>query len=115
MFATNFIIDATDLTHIRGQDALSRFAQSATIASGNEMANYFCRRCGTLMYRVSSAYPDKRVLRLGTVDDYTLHETVLKPRVELFSGDRVAWLDGVRGVEQLGEAGVLSMEGLGKL
>ncbi len=40
------------------------------------------------------------IMRIGQVDDLTLHETTLKPQVEIFTKDRVAWLNGVEGAEQ---------------
>lgn len=52
------------------------------------------------MYRVSSGSPGHSILRIGTVDDFSLHETALKPRVETFTKDRVAWLHGAEGVTQ---------------
>ena len=100
MFASNFIINDSAIEYIRGQDKLTKFAQSATIASGNTMTNYFCSVCGTLMNRVSSGYPGKSILRIGTVDDFNLHEKQLKPKVEQFCKDRVNWLGGGKGVEQ---------------
>jgi hypothetical protein len=99
MFASNFSILDIHLTHIRGRDNLTAFGQSRTIASGKLMTNYFCSTCGTLMYRVGT--PGVSILRLGTVDDFQLHETKLKPRFELFVKDRVCWLTAVEGVEQL--------------
>jgi hypothetical protein len=33
------------------------------------------------MYRKSSGFPSKLVTRIGTVDDFSLHEGALKPRV----------------------------------
>lgn len=65
------------------------------------MTNHFCSTCGTLMYRVSSNYPGLSILRIGTVDDFHLHETSLRPRVEQYTKDRVAWLGGVEGVRQV--------------
>jgi len=68
------------------------------------MANHFCKSCGTLMYRVGSAWPGQYIMRIGTVDDFNLHDTVLKPKQELFVKDRVSWLHGladVEGLEQL--------------
>ena len=65
------------------------------------MTNYFCSTCGTLMYRVGSGFPGMSILRIGTVDDFHLHETKLKPRVEQFTKDRVSWLHGAEGVEQI--------------
>lgn len=65
------------------------------------MANYFCKTCGSLMYRVGSGFPGKSILRIGTVDDFNLMETVLRPRVEQFARDRVAWLPGAEGVMQV--------------
>lgn len=49
------------------------------------------------MYRVGAAYPGVSILRLGTVDDFNLVETKLKPQVEIFIKDRVAWFGGVQG------------------
>ncbi|KAK9252142.1 Mss4-like protein [Lipomyces tetrasporus] len=101
MFASNFTVADTHLKHLRGRDNLKTFSQSRTIASGNTMTNYFCSTCGTLMYRVGSAFPGQSILRIGTVDDFHLHETKLRPRVEQFTKDRVDWLCGVEGVKQV--------------
>ncbi len=40
------------------------------------------------------------ILRIGTIDDFHLMETKLRPQVELFVKDRVSWLPGVEGAEQ---------------
>ncbi|KAL1874476.1 hypothetical protein Daus18300_003494 [Diaporthe australafricana] len=101
MFASNFTVDDKHLRHLRGQDNLSSWGQAKTVASGNNMTNYFCSTCGTLMYRVSSGFPGASILRIGTVDDFNLHETKLKPQVEFFVERRVAWLSGVEGARQV--------------
>lgn len=101
MFASNFIIADTHLKHLRGRDNLKTYSQSLTIASGNTMTNHFCSTCGTLMYRVSSGSPGTSILRIGTIDDFHLHETKLRPRVEQFTKNRVGWLGGVEGVRQV--------------
>ena len=41
------------------------------------------------------------ILRIGTVDDFHLHESKLKPGVEQFVEGRVGWLRGAEGVEQV--------------
>ncbi|KAJ7152188.1 Mss4-like protein [Mycena crocata] len=101
MFASNFTIDDAYLKHLRGRDNLKAFGQAHTIASHKTMTNYFCSTCGTLMYRVGAASPGKSILRIGTVDDFNLHETKLRPQHELFTKDRVSWLPGLEGVTQL--------------
>ncbi|KAJ7723708.1 Mss4-like protein [Mycena olivaceomarginata] len=101
MFASNFSVVNTHLTHVRGRENLSTYAQARTIASSNTMTNFFCKTCGTLMYRCSSAFPELSVLRIGTVDDFSLHETKLKPMLEQFVERRVGWLHPVEGVEQV--------------
>ena len=98
MFASNFSVLDTHLTHIRGRDNLTAYGQSRTITSGKLMTNYFCSTCGTLMYRVGT--PGASILRIGTVDDFHLHETKLKPKSERFVKDRVGWLCAVEGAEQ---------------
>lgn len=53
------------------------------------------------MYRVGEAFPGHSILRIGTVDDFNLHETKLKPRIEQFTKDRVGWLHHAEGVGQV--------------
>ena len=101
MFASNFTVADTHLKHARGEDNLKSYGQSKTIASGNMMTNYFCSTCGTLMYRRGSAFPGLSICRIGTVDDFSLHETKLRPRIEQFTKDRVAWFHGVEGIRQV--------------
>ncbi|KAI1387254.1 Mss4-like protein [Hypoxylon trugodes] len=101
MFASNFIIDNEYLTHVRGQDNLKSWGQDVTPASGNKMTNYFCNTCGTLMYRVSSGAANQSYLRIGTVDDFNLHETKLRPRTEQFIEGRVNWFHGVDGARHV--------------
>ncbi|KAF2102464.1 hypothetical protein NA57DRAFT_32030 [Rhizodiscina lignyota] len=104
MFASNFTVNDRSLKHLRGEDKLTRWAQSKTIASGSVMENSFCSVCGTLLYRRGSRFPGKSILRIGTVDDFNLHETKLRPRVEQFINSRVSWFKGVQGVEGLEQA-----------
>ena len=99
MFASNFSVLETHLTHVQGGDNLTAYGQSRTIASGKLMTNYFCSTCGTLMYRVGT--PGVSILRIGTADDFHLHETKLKPSTELFVKDRVGWLCALDGAKQL--------------
>jgi len=101
MFASNFIIDDSYLKHLRGQSNLKTFSQSKSVASGNTMTNHFCSTCGTLMYRVSSGWKNMSILRIGTVDDFSLAETKLKPDVEQWTCRRVAWFKGAEGIPQV--------------
>ncbi|KAK4702308.1 hypothetical protein P7C70_g3914, partial [Phenoliferia sp. Uapishka_3] len=100
MFATNFAVLDTHLKHLRGKDNLTEFGQAVTPASGNKMTNYFCQTCGSLMYRVSSGFPGMSILRVGSVDDFSLMETKLKPQFEQVIETRMSWLKGAEGVPQ---------------
>ena len=97
MFASNFTVLDSHLKHLRGQDKLKAFGQDKTICRGNMMTNYFCSNCGTLMYRIGAAFSGQSILRIGTVDDFRLMETKLRPRREQFTKNRVDWLPGVEG------------------
>jgi len=57
------------------------------------------------MYRVGSEWPGYSILRIGTVDDFTLHETKLRPQVEQFTKDRCSWVKGAE------EVGIKQVEG----
>ena len=100
LFCSNFTVADTHLRHVRGRDRLRAFGQSHTIQSGARMTNHFCDTCGSLMYRVSSGYPGLSILRLGTVDDFSLVETKLKPQVEQYVETRACWLKPMDGVKQ---------------
>jgi hypothetical protein len=110
MFASNFIVKESETVHVRGRDKLTKFAQSKTIESGNTMENHFCSVCGTLMYRISSGFPGMLIPRIGTVDDFDLHDTVLKPENEVYCDNRVSWLNGVEGAKAHKDAGPLGSE-----
>lgn len=104
MFATNFTVMKTHLKLLRGEDQLRSYGQSNTIGSprnGHTMTNTWCNNCGTLMHRISSGFPDRVFMRLGEVDDFSLHETAFKPTVEQFVKDRASFLHPVKGAEQL--------------
>lgn len=101
MFASNFIVADSHLQHLRGRERLNSFKQSRTTSSGKAMTSFFCSTCGTLMYRVGEAFPGHSILRIGTVDDFNLHETKLRPRIEQYTKDRVDWLCSAVGVRQV--------------
>ncbi|KAH7243092.1 hypothetical protein NW759_008390 [Fusarium solani] len=101
MFTTGFIILDSHLKHVRGEENLKQFGQSDTIErKGNLMTNFFCSTCGSLMYRRAESYPGASILRTGTVDDFKLAETALRPTIEQYGKHRVDWLKGIEGVEQ---------------
>lgn len=100
MFASNFTIKDEYVKFIRGKDNLSTWGQSETVASGGRMENHFCKTCGTLMFRIGEKFEGVHIMRIGTVDAHDLHETKLRPTVELFSKDRVDWLKPIEGMEQ---------------
>lgn len=85
----------------RGEDLLKEFSQNKTIESGNTMTNHFCSTCGTLMFRTGSAFKGIRIMRVGTVDDFTLQSTVLRPRIEQYTKDRLAWIHASEGSKQV--------------
>lgn len=100
MFASNFTIADDHLTHERGRENMTIFTMRKTIGSGKDMSNYFCKTCGSLMYRVGEDFPGLSILRLGTVDDFTLIETKLKPQIEQYVEERASWLSPVKGAKQ---------------
>lgn len=62
------------------------------MATDDYVEKSFCSICGTLMYRRSSGFPGISAPRIGTIDDFMLQETKLKPRIDVFEKDRCAWL-----------------------
>ncbi|KAK4071073.1 uncharacterized protein Triagg1_6440 [Trichoderma aggressivum f. europaeum] len=100
MFATNFTVDNSFIKFVRGEDNLSHWGQDKTPASGTTMTNTFCTTCGTLMWRRSALTPHHSFMRVGTVDDFKVQETKLRPQLELFTDNRTSWFHGVEGATQ---------------
>ncbi|KAL4795938.1 Mss4-like protein [Aspergillus venezuelensis] len=100
MFTSNFTALASSVRHIRGQRNLKTLKQDKTPSSGSAVTNYTCGTCGSLMYRVSEAFPAIMVLRTGTVDDFELHGSVFRPGVEVFTTCRRDWVGPVEGAMQ---------------
>jgi hypothetical protein len=95
MHTTNFTVYNTHLKYLRGRNNLKTYSQSRTMffktpGKDNTMTNYFYSTCGSLMYRVGAAFPGISILRVRSVDDFSLHETKLRPTIEQFTKDRVA-------------------------
>ncbi|KAI1129696.1 Mss4-like protein [Nemania abortiva] len=101
MFASNIIAKEEYVRFLRGQENLKSWSQDTTIGSGKHMTNWFCQTCGTLLYRTSEKISGVKILRLGTVDDFNLAETKLRPKTEQFIEDRVAWFTGCEGARQV--------------
>ncbi|KAL2069937.1 hypothetical protein VTL71DRAFT_14616 [Oculimacula yallundae] len=109
--ATNFTVYDTHLKHLRGQENLKSWGQSRSIfykepGKDNTMTNYFCGTCGSLMYRVGAMFPGMSILRVGSVDDFSLVETKLKPTMEQFTRSRVGWKGATEGAKQFEEDGL---------
>ncbi|THZ73985.1 hypothetical protein D6C85_03744 [Aureobasidium pullulans] len=73
MFTSGFAVNNAAMKHMRGEEKLTKR---------------------------SSGYPEMSLPRIGTVDDLELHETKLKPQLEVFCKNRVSWFNGVEGAKQ---------------
>ncbi|KXJ87969.1 Mss4-like protein [Microdochium bolleyi] len=100
-YQSNITVADTHLRYTRGKDNLASFSESKTIRANATMSNYFCKTCGTLMFRRGDRFPSLTILRTGTVDDNSLAETKLRPQVEQFIERRVAWSEPIRGAAQV--------------
>ncbi|KAJ9122859.1 hypothetical protein QFC24_003897 [Naganishia onofrii] len=101
MFATNFTVQEDSIRYTRGSDNLTTWGQNETPVTGGTMTNAFCKTCGTLMWRQGSSFPGTKFMRVGTVDDLHLHETVLRPQKEYFIENRPDWWHGVEHAKQI--------------
>lgn len=100
-YQSNITVADSHLKHVRGEDNLATFSQAKTVRANATMTNYFCKTCGSLMYRRGARFPEMTILRTGTIDDLALAETNLRPQVEQFIERRVAWSKPIEGAAQV--------------
>lgn len=70
---------------IEATGPLACFASRAD--SGNEISRYFCPTCGCHLFGASSATPQFRVVRLGTLDD----PNAVKPQMNIWTSSAPEW------------------------
>lgn len=64
------------------------------------------------MYRRGAAAPGTSILRIGTVDDFKLAETALRPTIEQYVKHRVDWIKDIENMVQIeGQASVEEVMG----
>jgi hypothetical protein len=68
------------------------------------MVNYFCKTCGTLMYRRGDRMPGVSILRLGT-STTSRSPRAFKPTFEIFTETRVGWASPAEGDKQSEQEG----------
>jgi hypothetical protein len=53
------------------------------------------------MYRRGAGVPGGSILRIGTVDDFKLSETALRPTIEQYIKHRVDWIKDIENMVQI--------------
>ncbi|EDU41175.1 glutathione-dependent formaldehyde-activating [Pyrenophora tritici-repentis] len=67
--------------------------------SGNEIVSGFCGDCGSTLFRYGTSFGDKRIIKIGTLDDPSILNN-FKANAELFTKDRVEWVGACEGAAQ---------------
>ncbi|OJJ05154.1 hypothetical protein ASPVEDRAFT_173930 [Aspergillus versicolor CBS 583.65] len=98
VFSFCLIINRADLRITGTPKAVAKKADS-----GNHIKNYFCEDCGTPIYgqriEKSGEPASSAVFRAGIFDDPEVLDQ-RKPVVELYTSNRVSWLNPIEGAEQ---------------
>jgi len=64
------------------------------------------------MYRRGVGFLGASILRIGTVDDFKLGETALRPTIEQYAKHRVDWIKDIENMVQIeGQASVEEIVG----
>jgi hypothetical protein len=82
-FATNVFVKREDLTITSG--TVSTYKSSAD--SGNTMTREFCSDCGSQLFNNSSARPEIKVVRAGSIDDASF----VRPRANMYSSKALSF------------------------
>jgi hypothetical protein len=86
----SMLVMSDQLQIVRG--SLTAFQIHA--ASGNLKTNYFCARCGTMIYNTSEARPFMAVVRPGALDD----TSQIAAQAHIWTCSKQPWLELPEGV-----------------
>lgn len=65
----------------------------------NTITGHFCGNCGTTLWRDGSTLGNKKIIKVGVLDDPELQHSA-KPAMELWAPDKMQWLEKVQGAVQ---------------
>ncbi|KAL1301536.1 hypothetical protein AAFC00_005777 [Neodothiora populina] len=68
--------------------------------SGNDVTYNMCDNCGTLVFAEAGAIPGIKIVKLGTLDDADVLNGIGHANLEIFTKDRLSWLQPIPGAEQ---------------
>jgi hypothetical protein len=68
--------------------------------SGKDLTYNMCDNCGSLVFVEAESVPESKIVKLGTIDDDEILNTLGYPTVEIFTKDRLAWLQVLPGAAQ---------------
>ncbi|KAI1623555.1 Mss4-like protein [Exophiala viscosa] len=75
---------------------------SKTADSGKSITSNFCPECGTTLFRYGDSFGGKdgmRIIKAGVLDDVSVVNSA-KPTGELYSNERIQWVEPVQGADQ---------------
>ncbi|KAH4195308.1 hypothetical protein HBI95_196570 [Parastagonospora nodorum] len=67
--------------------------------SGKEIISNFCGDCGSTMWREGGAFPGKRIVKVGTLDDKSILDN-FKADAEIYTDIRPKWVGAQPGAAQ---------------
>jgi len=67
--------------------------------NGKYIDDSFCGDCGSTLFRTGESWPGFKVLKAGVMDDEKWMNE-MKPAIEYFVSQQVAWVAPVEGAEQ---------------
>jgi len=97
-YSTNIIVPGDGFSVTSGSP--KTFAKKAD--SGNEITSHFCGDCGSTLWRDGNTFGPNKVIKVGVMDDVEALNAA-KPAIELYVPERVSWLSGISGADQLKE------------
>jgi hypothetical protein len=75
-------------------------AYAADADSGNKIVGFFCKECGSTMWRETPLFNGLKLVMQGTIDDDHGLDDEGSPGVELYTTRRVHWISPVSGAQQ---------------
>jgi hypothetical protein len=69
-------------------------------SSGKDVTYNYCSNCPTILFVQAEAMNGVNIVKMGTLDDEEVYNSLGKPQMEIYTRNRPQWCEAIEGAKQ---------------